>query len=326
MTAGLKTTAEATYWCFYLFLFLYIFDSNAKLQPAEMKNFHQFNETDTLKKIIIGRYDTYCQVSEYIERVNPEQEKGLPDREQLKHEFDTFQSTLEKENIEVFIPENVGKFVYDQLTPRDIGVTIGNKFLLCNMAKKSRRYEAAGIFHLLNKHSASEPEIVIPDSPTALMEGGDIIIDKSKIYVAETTRTNKEGIDFLKTAFGSEFDIIPVKLNDQANILHLDCIFNPVGKEYALIYEPAFKRIPREIPFDYELIPVTQSEQKALATNILSLSKNKVISRKHKSSERVNNLLREKKIHVIELTFDAAPSTGGSFRCCSLPLQRKLAY
>lgn len=286
-----------------------------------MTNFHQYSETNRLCQVILGRYDTYCRVPEYIERVNPEQRKGLPTIEKLKDEMEKFRAVLEDEGVEVFIPEPVGKFVYDQLTPRDLGVTIGKRYLICNMSKKIRRYEVAGIFKFIDQLAEQEPNIIIPDSPTALMEGGDIIIDKGKIYVAETNRTNQEGIEFLEKTFGDEFKVIPIQVNSEGNILHLDCIFNPAGNGYALVYEPAFTKIPSEMKADYELLPVTRAEQQALATNFLSLSKNKVIS--SKNTKRVNALLKERDIEVIEIPFDAVNATGGSLRCASLPLVRR---
>ena len=291
-----------------------------------MNPFNQYNETDRLRKVIIGRYDTYSRVPEYIERVNPEQEKGLPDINQLRREMENFRIALIKEHVDVLTPEPVGKFVYDQLTPRDIGVTIGNRFLLCNMTKKSRRYEAAGIFSYLNQQVEKEPNVLVPDSPAALMEGGDIVVDKGMIFVAQTERTNKEGIDYVTRNFGKEFNVIPIQTQSKKkgeNILHLDCIFLPVGEKHALIYENGFKDIPLEIRGNYELIPINHNEQQALVTNVLSLSKKKVISRKHETAKRVNAVMMKKGIEVIELPFDAAPSTGGSFRCCTLPLERE---
>jgi N-dimethylarginine dimethylaminohydrolase len=290
-----------------------------------MSQFFQYNETDDLKRVIIGRYDTYCHEPAYIERVNPEQLKGLPALEQLKLEMDGFRNALEQEGVEVLIPAPVGKFVYDQLTPRDLGVVIGDKFLVCNMARKSRRYEVAGILQYLDTESEKEPDVFIPDSPFMLMEGGDIIMDRGVLFVAQTSRTNREGIQYIKNTFKEEFRVVPVGTKSSAegeDVLHLDCIFNPVGDRYALVYENGFRELPKEIQQNYELIEISRSEQQALATNVLSLSKTKVISRNHPDCERVNRLMEQKGLTVIRLPFDAVPSTGGSFRCSSLPLER----
>lgn len=285
----------------------------------------QFNETDRLKKVIIGRWEDYCSDQSYVEIVNEEQKKGLPDTETLIPEFNAFIKTLEDHNVEVLVPQYVGKFVYDQLTPRDIGITIGEKFVVCNMAKKSRRYEVAGIFPFINSMHGDEPSIIIPDHGV-LLEGGDIIVDKGHIFVGISQRTNEAGFDYLKKHFGNDFNVIPVycrSLNDGENVLHLDCAFNPVGENHALIYVDGFREMPKEITDRYLLIEVSTEEQAELATNVISLDKTTVISRDHEMCSRVNNKMRDAGIEVIELTFNGAPSTGGSFRCCTLPLVRE---
>ncbi|PRY13160.1 N-dimethylarginine dimethylaminohydrolase [Pontibacter ummariensis] len=285
----------------------------------------QHSETDTLQKVIIGRYENYNESPAYAELVNEEQKTGLPPREQLKEEFENFRNVLTEAGVEVLVPDYVGKFVYDQLTPRDIGVVIGEKFLLCNMVKRSRRYESAGIFRYLHHIPDSEPNIIIPDSPTCFIEGGDILIDKGNIFVAVSQRTNQEGVEFLKEQFGDVFNIVPIKaraLAEGENVLHLDCMFNPVGEKAALIYEEGFEAVPREITDVYELIKVDKAQQQELATNILSLSQDKVISRDHPLCKPINDMIRKTGVEVVEIKFDAAPATGGSFRCCTLPLLR----
>ncbi|UII33061.1 arginine deiminase family protein [Fulvivirga ulvae] len=291
----------------------------------QQSTLRQFNETDRLKKVIIGRWEDYCSDKSYVEIVNEEQKKGLPDANTLSPEFKAFKQTLEDYGIEVLVPQYVGKFVYDQLTPRDIGITIGEKFVVCNMAKKSRRYEVTGVFPFINAMNGDEPSILVPDH-SILLEGGDIIVDNGHIFVGISQRTNVEGFEYLKKHFGEEFSVIPVycrSLSEGENVLHLDCAFNPVGEHHALIYTDGFKEIPNEIKEHYHLIEVSVEEQAELATNVISLDKNTVISRDHEKCRRVNNLMRAAGIKVIELTFNGAPSTGGSFRCCTLPLVRE---
>lgn len=289
------------------------------------ETFQQYNETDPLRKVIIGRYKGYRNVDAYIERVNESQQDRLPSKTKLQAEFKVFEETLANHGVEVLIPEYVGKFVYDQLTPRDIGITIGNKFVLCNMAKSSRRYEAAGIFRHILSMNGKEPSILIPPNPEILLEGGDVIVDKGFIFVGQTQRTNKAGINYLIQTFEPEFDVIPLackNFGENGNILHLDCVFNPVGAHHALIYSPGLKHIPKAITNNYELIEVDGDAQQALATNVLSVNQKLVITRDDSHCRPVNESLRKQGIQVITFPFDGAPATGGSFRCCSLPLVR----
>jgi N-dimethylarginine dimethylaminohydrolase len=287
--------------------------------------FQQSTETAPLRRVIIGRHEGYRAHPAYVEIVNEAQKIGLPTEDELRPEFEAFQKALEAEGVEVIIPEYVGKFVYDQLTPRDIGMVIGNRLLLCNMARASRRYEVTGIFPHILSEDGPEPHILIPEHPEALMEGGDLILDKSMLFVGISQRTNEAGLAFLQRTFGEEFEVVPVHckaLEEGENVLHLDCTFNPVGEQHCLIYPNGFQELPKQIKDKYTWIAVSREEQDALATNVLSIDPKTVISRKHPACQRVNEAMREIGLRVIELPFDGAPRTGGSFRCCSFPLER----
>lgn len=287
--------------------------------------FQQYNETDPLKKVIIGRTEGYRKVDEYVQRVNDVQKNGLPSQEKLETEFTAFADILLDYEVEVVEPGYVGKFVYDQLTPRDIGITIGKKFVICNMARSSRRYEAAGIFEHITSVKGEEPTILMPPEHDMLIEGGDIIVDKEHIFVGLTRRTNQKGADFLKRKFEPDFNVVPIpcrSFDEEENILHLDCVFNPIGLKHALIYPDGLQYIPAAISDNYHLIEVNKSEQEALAVNVLSINENVVISRDSTRCRRVNELMREAGLKVITTPFEGAPTTGGSFRCCTLPLHR----
>lgn len=289
-------------------------------------NFRQYAETAPLEKVIIGRYEGYRAVEEYTELVNESQKRGLPSEGQLRAEFEGFRKALEQEGVEVLIPEYVGKFVYDQLTPRDLGVTIGRQFVLCNMVRASRRYEAAGIFKYLLQMQGPEPTVLLPPSNDILLEGGDIIVDKGYIFVGISQRTNQAGYEYLKQQFESSFEVVPVycrSLNEGQDVLHLDCTFNPLGHKHALIFPGGFRELPQPIRDQYDWIEVSAEEQAALGTNVLSIDPKTVISRRHSSCLHINAAIREAGLRVIELPFDGAPATGGSFRCCSLPLHRR---
>lgn len=300
----------------------YFYRSFNKMTATE---FCCHNEADVLRRVIIGSWEGYRQSEFYIEKVNAVQEQmAAPARDLLKDELEGFKSVLESMGVEVLVPRRVGKIVYDQLTPRDIGVVIGDRFVLCNMRKQSRRYECVGIFDLIMHYDLSEPNILIPPAD-CFIEGGDVIVDKQTIYIGISERTNRQAVEFIRKNFGDRFRVVPVTLapSTEENLyLHLDCVFNPVGKRHALIHAPGIQEVPAELSGDYELIEISAAEQAALCTNVLSLSHEVVISRDHDQCARVNAELR-KICSVIEVPFNAVPLTGGSLRCSSLPLQRK---
>lgn len=285
--------------------------------------FSQFNETDTLKTVIIGRWEGFHEDETYSNVLDEKRE--YPSTDQLKSEFEAFQKALEENGVEVLIPEYVGKFLYDQITPRDVATVIGNKIVICNMANSSRKYEIAGIFPLIRDFTGDEPALLIPPVD-CLIEGGDIMVDKGRIIVGLSQRTNIKGYEWLLNNFTDQMKVIPVYLTDlkkDEHILHLDCAFNPVGENCALVYMDGIKPIPDFFEKDYDLIKVNKEEQQTLATNVFSISKDLVIARDHPQSKRVVGEMRKRGIEVIEIPFDGAPSTGGSFRCCTLPLIRE---
>jgi N-dimethylarginine dimethylaminohydrolase len=55
-----------------------------------------------------------------------------------------------------------------------------------------------------------------------------------------TARTNLEGVQFIKDLFPNKivkFDLVKSKLEARDNALHLDCCFQPVGNDKAIIYK-----------------------------------------------------------------------------------------
>ncbi|REL37998.1 hypothetical protein DYD21_05105 [Rhodohalobacter sp. SW132] len=289
------------------------------------RTFSQFNETDTLKTVIIGRWKGFHEEEAYTSFLDESQRNDYPSEDQLKTEFEAFQKALEENGVEVLIPEHVGNFLYDQLTPRDVATVIGNKIVVCNMAKRSRKYEVAGIFPLIRNFTGEEPVVLIPPVD-CLIEGGDIMVDKGRIIVGLSQRTNIAGYEWLLNNFTDQMKVIPVYLTDLKkgeNVLHLDCAFNPVGENSALVYMDGIKPIPDFFEKEYDLIKVNKKEQQALATNVFSISRDLVIARDHPQSKRAVEEMRKRGIEVIEIPFDGAPATGGSFRCCTLPLIRE---
>ena len=187
------------------------------------------------------------------------------------------------------------------------------------MARESRRDEWLGLLPILDQ-MRTQRVIKVPDD--VVLEGGDVIVDNGRIFVGLSQRTGPDGAAFLASRF-PHFEVVPVplkRLSDGENVLHLDCSFVPVGCHSALVYPNGLAEMPPAIIEHYDLIEVTKAEQQMLATNVLSLSPTQVIART--CASRVNTEMRRRGLEVIELPFDDPPKTGGSFRCCSLPLWR----
>ena len=147
----------------------------------------------------------------------------------------------------------------------------------------------------------------------------------AETFVGVGQRSDPEGAAFLRREFGDIYSIhqVPTRpLSQGEDVLHLDCAFQPIGLGHALIYPAGLDTIPAAMRTRYDWIEVTRDEAAALATNVLSLAPDHLVARDHPACARVNAALRAAGYRVDELPFDAVPSTGGAFRCATLPLAR----
>ena len=279
------------------------------------------SETSRLQSVIIGLPDNFHLILPEV--VNETQRRfyfGLehPDRDKIIEEYASFRKCLEQRQVEVFQP-TLEPSVPDQLSPRDIAFVIDETIVLARMAKKSRVNEWRGLKNLLDQ---LPPHKVTWPPNDAKIEGGDVIFDRGRIYIGIGQRTTVAGARFVAEKF-PQYEVVVTelsKLSDGEDVIHLNCVFAPVGHRSALIYSAGFRIVPECILSDYDLIEVTKSEQELLAPNILSVSPEEVISMQQ--FVRLNDELRRRGIEVIEVDFSETIKTGGSFHCGTLPLTR----
>ncbi len=284
------------------------------------------NEYDRLTHVVVGTARGYHRDTAQVEVVNETQKNTFisgvfPTEKSLIPEFNSFKSALTENGVHVYEPKLAPETVQDQTCPRDIGFVIGDVLVIAAMHDHSRKEEFAGISHLLEFWQGS----VLAAPEGVFIEGGDVVIDQGCIFVGIGQRSDRGGFEFLKTRFGDKYNVIPMPCRpivDGENILHLDCTFQPLGLGHALIYKEGLETIPPEITDRYSLIPVNRFEADALATNTLSIKPDTLIARSAPECTRVNQELRKSGYQVIEIEFDLVPSTGGSFRCATLPVRR----
>lgn len=284
------------------------------------------NEYGRLTHVVMGTGLGYHRNDQMVEVVNETQKSSfdagaIPTEDALQVEFDAFKHVLEENGVHVYLPQLAPDSVQDQTCPRDIGFVIGDVLVISSMSNPSRKEEFAGITHLQEFWNGS----VLNVPSDVFLEGGDVIIDQGRIFVGYGQRTRSSGVDFIKAHFGDKYQIVPIpcsSLADGEDVLHLDCTFQPLGLGHALIYPQGLKALPVEITENYSLIEVNRNEAKALATNILSIKPDTLIARSAPDCARVNEELRALGYTVIEIQFDLVPSTGGSFRCTTLPVRR----
>lgn len=201
----------------------------------------------------------------------------------------------------------------EQVFTRDIGFTIGQTVFVAKMASPVRSGEENVL-----KLWLDDEEISYFNLAEDHIEGGDVIIDRDTVFVGLSSRTHQKAIDHLQSLL-TQFEVRAIPFKEK--FLHLDCIFNVVSPEIAIIYPKALTKEDIDLfSSRYTLIEVSEEEQFTLGTNVLNIGNNKVLSLP--VNVKVNKQLRHYGFEVIEVDISEIIKSGGSFRCCTLPILR----
>ncbi|MEC0301520.1 dimethylarginine dimethylaminohydrolase family protein [Terribacillus saccharophilus] len=202
----------------------------------------------------------------------------------------------------------------EQVYTRDIGFCIGDTLFVSNMEDDIRKGETKILREWLK-----EQGLTYKDVTEGTIEGGDVVVDGQRIWIGLSKRTDEKAVQQIQQQL-PDYEVIPVKIRE--DILHLDCVFNLVRDDLAILYPDAFNKEDLErFRKLYKTIEISEEEQFYMGTNILSFAPDKLLSLP--SNKRVNEALRKEGVTVIEVNFSEIIKSGGSFRCCSLPLQRQ---
>lgn len=248
---------------------------------------------------------------------------SLPTDKDICHEISTFEKILKDNGVEVLSPSNIPAL--EQIFTRDIGFVIEDKFFISNMKHPVRSEELPGIDYILEKIDSTH-QINIPKE--IIVEGGDVILKNDYIFVGLGDRTSDNAIEYLQDIFPNKkvlgFDLVVDQDNSGNNILHLDCCFQPIGTNEAIIYPGGFKKTPQELLDIYSkenLIEVDRDEKIKMFPNIFSIAPNKVVI--EKGFTRLKDQLQERNYQVFEVDYSETSKLGGLLRCSTLPLRRK---
>jgi N-dimethylarginine dimethylaminohydrolase len=201
----------------------------------------------------------------------------------------------------------------EQVFTRDIGFTLGNQTFVSEMASSIRQGEESVLQKWLDTH-----QVPFQKLSQNHIEGGDVIIDGKTIYIGLSHRTSQSAIEKLQTDLPN-YEIIIVPFDPK--YLHLDCVFNILSPTEALIFPEALEaETVNFLASRYKLINVSKEEQFTMGTNVLSIGNKKVFSLP--MNHQVNEEIRRHGYEVIEVDFSEIIKSGGSFRCCTMPITR----
>ena len=304
-----------------------------------MLNLNVNNETSKLKAVVLGTALSLGPTPKLEDCYDPKSREHVlnntyPNEEDLIQEMDEFFQVLKKYNVTVYRPEKI--MDYNQIFSRDIAFVIENKFVFANVVKE-RSKEINGIEHVYNQID-DQHLIRLPDS--CRVEGGDVMLWGNYVFIGTytaddyseyiTARTNMQAVDVIEKLFPNK-TIIPFELlkssdDPRNNALHLDCCFQPVGENKAIICPEGFldknqyQWIVDLFGAD-NIFEITKEEMYNMHCNIFSINHNVVVS--DRTFDRLNSWLEENNFIVEKIKYTEASKQGGLLRCSTLPLIRE---
>ena len=296
------------------------------------------NETDRLKAVILGTAVSNGATPTLEEAYDPKSAEHIkagtyPIEKDMVAEMDAFAAVLQKYGVQVYRPEIIRDC--NQIFTRDIGFVIDDVFIKANILP-DRQAEFQAIEYIVKQMN---PDKVVTPPEEVHIEGGDVMPWNEHIFIGTykgddykeqvTARTNMAGVAFIQKLFPhkkvKEFDLVKSKTEARDNALHLDCCFQPIGKNKAIIYKGGFRS---EADYQYlvdifgteNLFHIEREEMYEMNSNVFSISPEVVVSEKHFT--RLNAWLRAQGLTVEEIPYSEISKQEGLLRCSTLPLLR----
>jgi len=296
------------------------------------------DETSRLRAVLLGTAESCGPVPAPEEAYDPKSLEHIlagtyPKEEDMVKEMEAFAGVFEKYGVKVYRPK-VFKDV-NQIFSRDITFVIEDKLIKANILP-DREIEIEAIKHVLDE--IPKENIITPPEDVHI-EGGDVMPYGEYIFIGTysgadysdyiTARTNKAGVDFIKSLFPNKkvksFELRKSNTIANENALHLDCCFQPVGKDMAIIHKNGFL-----VEEEYlwlvnffgkdKVFEITKDEMYHMYSNVFSISPDVVVS--ERNFTRLNNWLREKGFTVEEIPYAEISKQEGLLRCSTMPLIR----
>ena len=304
-----------------------------------MLQLHVQDETSQLRAVVLGTSESNGPTPKPEEAYDPKSLEHIkagtyPIEADMVPEMSAFESVLKKYGVTVFRPQLIPD--YNQIFTRDIGFVIDNIFIKSNILPDRER-ELDAIQYVIDQ---IQPTQVVRPPEEVHIEGGDVMLWENYIFVGTykgsdykdyiTARTNMHGVEYLRKLFPNkivkEFDLVKSKLEARDNALHLDCCFQPVGKDKAIIYKRGFRE-----EADYlfllqlfgkdNLFHIKRKEMYHMYSNVFSIAPDVVVS--ERKFKRLNNWLRNNGFTVEEIPYAEIAKQEGLLRCSTLPLIRE---
>jgi len=296
------------------------------------------NETSRLRAVILGIANSNGEQPSIEEAYDPKSIQHIkagtyPKEADMIKEMNAVAEVFKRYDVALYRPKIIND--YNQIFSRDIAFVIDDKLIKANiLPDREREYEA--IKHVIDQIDSTNV-ISLPEE--CHVEGGDVMPYNDYIFIGTysgedypdyiTARTNTAAVNAIQDLFPNKhvksFELRKSNTDPKENALHLDCCFQPVGKDKAIIHKNGFL-VEREYQWlvDFfgkdNLFEITKEEMYNMNSNVFSISEDVVVSEQHFT--RLNAWLREKGFTVEEVPYAEIAKQEGLLRCSTMPLIR----
>jgi N-dimethylarginine dimethylaminohydrolase len=296
------------------------------------------NETSRLRAVVLGIANSNGGVPKAEDCYDPKSIQHVlagtyPKEAAMVLEMDALAAILEKYKVAVFRPELIEN--YNQIFSRDIAFVIEDTLVKANILP-DRDQEIEAIHSVISKFN---PTKIIKLPEECHVEGGDVMPWNEYIFVGTysgedyteyiTARTNLAAVQAIQRLFPEKivkpFELRKHNTMAKENALHLDCCFQPIGRNKAILHRNGFL-----VEQEYEwllnffgkenVFEIDKEEMFSMNSNIFSISEEVIIS--EKNFTRLNTWLRANGFIVEEVPYAEIAKQEGLLRCSTMPLIR----
>lgn len=296
------------------------------------------NETSRLRAVVLGSAKHNGPAPTFEQAYDPKSREHIlagtyPKVEDMVKEMEALAAIFKKYKVKVFRPEPLEN--YNQIFARDIAFVIEDKMIRSNILP-NRDKEIMAIKYVWDQVEKKN-RIVLPKK--VHVEGGDVMPWNEYIFIGIysgadypdliTARTNIHAVKAIQDLFPNKivksFELRKSNTVAKENALHLDCCFQPIGRDKAIIHKNGFL-----IEAEYQwlvsyfgkenIFEITKDEMYHMNCNVFSISPEVIISEQNFS--RLNTWLREQGFTVEEVPYAQIAKQEGLLRCSTLPLIR----
>ncbi|MBT8274149.1 MAG: amidinotransferase [Bacteroidia bacterium] len=296
------------------------------------------NETSRLKAVILGTAVSNGPTPAIEDCYDPKSIEHIkagtyPVEKDMIVEIEAVAKVLEKYDIKVYRPRVLEDC--NQIFARDMAFVVDDIIIRSNILP-DREKEIEAMRYIWDQIEDAK-RVVLPEE--CHVEGGDVMPWNDYIFVGTysgedysdyiTARTNIDAVIAIQELFPHKtvkaFELRKSNTDPMENALHLDCCFQPIGRDKAIIHKNGFL-VESEYNWlmDFfgkdNVFEITKKEMYDMNCNVFSISEEVIIS--EQNFTRLNAWLRAQGFTVEEVPYAEIAKQEGLLRCSTMPLIR----